>query len=216
MIFIVTICHELWKYMKKIIVVAMALAATSVFAQASNFGGFSAGLNLNTVSTNVKATYDGAGSFDGIGQQSWNGSVQAAYGFVTSPSTVVSVGASYGLGNSKAGTLKVDGGSTYEVKTKNQLSVYVEPGFLFSNSTLVYGKLGYERVKGISSVDGDESGSDKLKGSSFGFGLRTMLDKTSYVQVEVRQLGYSSVTVQDVGSYKVKATVGTAGFGYRF
>ncbi len=202
--------------MKKLVAAVLALAATGAFAQASNFGGFSAGLNLNTVSTNTKLNYTDLATIDGLGQQSWNGSLQAAYGFVTSPSTVVSVGASYGLGKNKAGIIELDDGTKAEIKTKNQFSIYVEPGFLLSNSTIVYGKLGYERVKGVSSVDGDDYGTDKLKGSSFGFGMRTMLDKTSYIQAEVRQVGYKSVTVEDLGSYKSKAVIGTIGFGYKF
>lgn len=190
----------------------IAFVATGASAQVSNFGGFSAALNLNAVSVNTKLQAQDA-MFDGVGQQSWNGAVQAAYGFVSGASTVVSVGATYGLGKSKAGEFDLDGDGA-NLKTKSQLSVYVEPGFLLSNSTLVYGKLSYEKAKAVGAAAGEES-SESIKGSGFGFGLRTMVDKTSFVQVEVRQISYRSVDVFD-GTAKPKAIIGTVGFGMKF
>ncbi len=55
-----------------------------------------------------------------------------------------------------------------------------------------------------------------MKGTGFGFGVRTMLDKTSFIQVEVRQVGYKSVDLVDGPSMKPKATIGSIGFGMKF
>ncbi|MCE2783101.1 outer membrane protein [Limnohabitans sp.] len=201
--------------MKKVIIFALFLVvASGVMAQVANFKGFSGGLNLNTVSASTKITGDDT-TFNGIGQQSWNGSLQAAYGFVTSPSTVISIGGTYGLGNIKAGEI-VTPDRAFAIKVKNQLSLYVEPGFLLSNSTLAYGKISYNKAKAVSTFTGGPDESQSMKGTGFGFGVRTMLDKRTFFQVEVNQVGYKQFTYADGGSFKPKATVGTMGFGVKF
>jgi hypothetical protein len=200
--------------MKKIITAAaLAVIATGASAQASNFEGFSAGLNLNTVSTNSKITEPGL-VLDGIGQQSWNGGIQGAYGFVASPTTVVSVGVTYALGKSKAGAINENSGNA-SFEAKNQLSVYVEPGFLINNSTLVYGKLSYEKAKIDAAADGSSTLSKSVNGTGFGFGARTMINKTTYLQVEIKQINYGSARF-DASEFKTKATVGTVGVGMKF
>jgi opacity protein-like surface antigen len=202
--------------MKKIIIAAaFAVIATGASAQASNFEGFSAGLNLNTVASNTKFAFDTI-SLDGIGQQSWNGALQGAYGFVTSPSTVVSVGVTYGLGKSKAGAL-VDSVGSANFEVKNQLSVYVEPGFLINNSTLIYGKMSYEKAKIDSFASDDETISKSINGTGFGFGARTMIAKTAYIQVEIKQIGYGSAKFDGTDTaFKTKSAVGTVGIGMKF
>ncbi len=90
--------------MKKMILVsALMTFGSGASAQTAHFTGFSGALNLSTVAMSNKLS-DGETVFDDLSHQSWNGSVQAAYGFAVSPNAVVSVGGGYGLGNSKAGT----------------------------------------------------------------------------------------------------------------
>lgn len=50
----------------------------------------------------------------------------------------------------------------------------------------------------------------------FGFGIRNMLSKTTFLQVEVSQVDYKNVTFVDGASVKPNATVGTIGFGMKF
>lgn len=202
--------------MKKIITAAaFAVVASGAFAQASNFEGFSGALNLNTVSINTKITANNAGTFDGIGQQSFNGSAQVAYGFVASPGTVVSVGGTYALGNAKGGTFTA-GNTSGEFRAKNAYSFYVEPGFLLNDKTLAYGKLSYESAKGTAASTGQAEASKSLNGTGFGAGIRTMLSKTSFIQVEFKQVGYGGIDIANAGSLTTKATVGTIGFGMKF
>lgn len=205
--------------MKKIIAVAaLSIATGTAFAQTANFTGFSAVVNLNTVAVNTKVSLEELASFDGIGQQSWGASIQGAYGFELSNSSVLSVGATYGLSKSKAGSLTVEGedGGTAALKLKNQMSIYVEPGFLLSDKTMVYGKVAYESGKGTADFTGGDSESQKIKGSSFGFGIRTMIDKNTFIQAEIKQVGYKAKEYESFGSIKTKATVGTIGFGMKF
>lgn len=100
------------------------------------------------------------------------------------------------------------------LKIKNHLSLYVEPGLLVSDKTLAYGKLSYDSAKAVVTEEREESKS--IKGTGFGFGIRTMIDKTSFVQVEVKQIGFRSIDVLDGTSAKAKASIGTIGFGMKF
>jgi hypothetical protein len=199
--------------MKKFVLVSAISIASSVYAQASNFVGFSGAVNLNTASATSKLAGDGLSTT--LGQHSINGSVQAAYGFALGASSLVSVGASYGLGKTKAGEITLDDG-TFGLKAKNQMSLYLEPGFLAGTSTLVYGKLSYERAKGVSSFTGEPDESKNMKGTGYGFGVRTMLDKSSFIQVEVRQIAYKSIDLGEGASIKAKGTIGSVGFGLKF
>ena len=205
--------------MKKIITLALMVAAssTSVFAQVSNFTGPSAGVNMNTVSTTTKLTADGSAAFDGFGQQSLGTSLQAAYGIALSNDTVVSIGGTYALNKDRAGNLEING-DQMQFKNKNQMSLYLEPGYLVSNTTLAYGKVSYESAKMTVSVTGADGDSQKVNGYGYGFGIRTMLDKNLSLQVEVKQVKYGAENWADDGSSKFKssATLGTIGLGYKF
>lgn len=200
--------------MKKILsTMAVSMVCFTAGAQTANFEGFSGALNLNTVSINSNLTVgNDDASINGIGQQSWNASAQVAYGFVTSPNTVVSIGGTYALNKSKAGTIPVYGDLNLSIK--GAYSLYVEPGFLLTDKTLAYGKLAYEAGKGTLSA-GEESRSKNLSGTGYGAGIRTMLDAKSFLQIEFMQVDYKNVN-GEMGSLKPKATIGTIGYGMKF
>ena len=201
--------------MKKMILAsALAAIGSGAFAQTSHFTGLSGALNLSAVAMSNRLSDDET-VFDALSHQSWNGSVQAAYGFAVSPNAVVSVGGGYVLGSSKAGKFTNPDG-TLSLKLKNQISLHVEPGWLVSEKTLAYGKVSYERAKSTVSATGETDESRSVKGTGIGFGVRTMLDKTSFIQVEVRQVGYKSVDLVDGPAMKPKATLGSIGFGMKF
>jgi hypothetical protein len=207
--------------MKKTFAAAVAIfSCVSASAQITNFEGFSGSLNLNTTSTNSKLSADGQSAFDSIGQQSWNGSVQVAYGFAASQSAVVSVGGTYALGDSKGGEIGVNSStsSTIRIRAKSVFSLYVEPGFLLNDKTLAYGKLSYEDAKGTGSLPGEGKRSRSMSGIGFGAGFRTMLNKTSFIQLEIKQVNYKRIDllVIEGASFKPKATLGTIGFGINF
>lgn len=216
--------------MKKIISAAgLVILASTATAQISNFEGVSAAVNLNSVNSNVKFSSYVANA--GLGEQSNNASVQAAYGMALSPQAVVSFGVGYGLGKSKSGTVTffddvifddviLDGvildGVTLAFEVKDQLSIYLEPGFLINSSTLLYGKVSYERAKAVIKLTGDPDESRTVKGTGIGFGIRTMLNKSSFIQVEVRQINFKSINEGTEFTAKPKANVATIGFGLKF
>ena len=200
--------------MKKILLAAAAAAtcfAPQAFAQATNFQGFSAGGNLNLSSANTEVRGGSTGL--NLGESSQNGSVQAAYGLAVGQRGVMTFGATYGLGDIKAGSANV-GGLNTSIKAKDAYSIYFEPGYAVTESTLVYGKLAYLGAKGEVSGNGG-SGSTNIDGVGYGAGVRTMLNTNVYVQAEVMQSDYNDTTISGV-NYKPSATTGTVGVGYRF
>lgn len=211
---VVNFATQMESLVKKIILTAMlALLVSGASAQISNFTGFSAGINLNATAITTRMEANNLGEIERIGTQSWNGSAQTAYALALSPSSVVSAGLMYGLGASGAGTISNDNGDL-SGEAKSQLSIYVEPGFLVSEKTLVYGKISYERASLVTSSGGD-SVSRKLTGYGYGAGVRTFLDKSTYLQFETRSMTYNSVK-DDGFSATPHALIGSIGFGVKF
>lgn len=197
--------------MKKIIALAVAAAcSTTTFAQASNFTGPSVGVNLDHTAVSSQIT-DATSDLDGLGQHSVGVSLQAAYGFELTPSSVLNIGTTYSLTEAKAGHVKDT--NTVTFKGKNATSVYFEPGLLINDKTLAYGKVSYETVK--MTADGG-NGDKNINGVGYGFGIRTMLDKAWTLQAEIKHVTYGSEKLDRTTDFKTTATVGTVGVGYKF
>ncbi len=198
--------------MKKVLIAAAVAAsciAPQAFAQtngANGFTGFSAGANANasTSSTEVRS---GNGYAD-MGKSSQDVSLQAAYGFAMGNNYVLGLGATYGLGDLKYGTSGIPGAGN--LKGKDAYSIYLEPGYAISNSTLVYGKLAYLSMKG--EVSG---ASEDFSGVGYGVGIRHKLNKNLFLQGEITQSEYSDETMLNT-TYKPSGTTGTVGIGYQF
>ena len=181
------------------------------------FEGFSAGVNANfaNASTELSGTIlTTASSLGAGGQNSQFASLQGAYGFAVGNDIILTIGGTYGLGDVKSGKLTI-GSSTASLKAENIWSVYVEPGMKFGSSALVYGKIGYTGFKGKAEVTGATLSDVDFKGWGLGAGVRVMLDKTMYGQVEFSQSQYDSET-RGSATYKPNVTVGTVGIGMRF
>jgi hypothetical protein len=182
-------------------------------AQVSNFTGFSGAVNLSAASTTTKA-----GAFTTFGGDNWGGSVQAAYGLAMSDSSVIGFGLTYALGKSKSGSLQEDDGSTSTLAVKNQYSLYLEPGALLSENTLLYGKISLEKGKfAVSSTLAKNSNSKSISGTGYGVGMRHMLDKSKFIQVELMKDSYKSFRFTgDTTDIKASTTLGTIGMGMKF
>lgn len=200
--------------MKKIAAILAITASASTFAQVTNFTGWSAGVNLDHSSMSNQIT-DATSDMNGLGQQTVGASLQAAYGIALSNLTVLNIGGTYGLNNTKAGFIR-DGSRVTQMKGKDAYSLYIEPGYLVSEKTLAYAKLSYEAVKGtIESTNTAIEGSRNLNGTGYGFGMRTMLDKSWSLQAEVKRVNFGSKAIDTV-NVKTTATVGSIGIGYKF
>ena len=122
----------------------MVGSAGLVSAQVSNFTGMSGAVNLSAASTNLKLSP----SQYNLGGDNWLASFQGAYGIELSNSSVLGMGLTYAAGKSKSGTSIDDNPrATDDISLKNQYSLYLEPGSLLSDNTLLYGKISLEKGK---------------------------------------------------------------------
>ncbi len=196
--------------MKKLLIataVVASFAAPQVFAQTAqsrNFEGFSAGVNANYAKTRASARAgNNSYSTDDTGT---NGSIQGSYGIPLNDKVVMGIGATASFGDLDGGNF---GGSS--LKAKDMYSIYLEPGYRLTETTLVYGKLSYQSMKG--EVSG--LGSSTFDGYGVGVGLRSMINSKFYVQAEVNEIDYSSQSFNGL-NVDPKQTIGTIGVGYKF
>jgi hypothetical protein len=202
--------------MKKVLIAAAVAAsciAPQAFAQtngASGFTGFSAAANANASTSSTEVS--GSGAYVDMGKSSQDVSLQAAYGFALGNNYVLGLGATYALGDLKFGSASA-GNLTASLKGKDAYSIYLEPGYAFSSSTLVYAKLAYLGMKG--EVEGSSRGSEDFSGVGYGVGVRHKLNKNLFLQGEITQADYSGETVAGT-SFKPSGTTGTVGIGYQF
>jgi opacity protein-like surface antigen len=201
--------------MKKIFFALSIASSLFVTGQAvagtENFEGASVGIDMNLNSATNKFV-SGATSIS-FGESSVGGTLKAAYGLKVADKTVISLGGTYSLSDLKAGTV-ISGGTTTSIKGKNLWAIYLEPGLTVTDSTLVYVKAGYASMKGEVSQNAVSVSTD-FNGYMYGAGIRTMIDKNLYFQVEALQLSlnsknFSGVTVEPSG------TAANIGLGYKF
>jgi len=204
--------------MKKIFAVAVIAAASSAaFAQSGNFTGWSGGVNLDLAHSSSKLTDQANGStVDGFGKGTTGASARAGYGFATSSTGIVTVGMSYNLTSPEIFNQQDSDGSYLKGKLKSSYALFVEPGTKLTDNTLLYGKISYEKSKLEASSDGGML-SKSISGMGYGFGVRTMLDKQMYLQVEVKRIGFSTKAFDEAGvDFQPSSTIGSVGIGWRF
>jgi hypothetical protein len=200
--------------MKKLFACLLMLGTAGLAsAQVSNFTGFSGAVNLSAASSNTKVGSDFTAGGDGF-----IGSFQGAYGMELSSSSVLGFGLTYAAGKSKSGNTTDDDGTTYDFAIKNQYSLYLEPGALLSDNTLLYGKISIERGKfSVTSSVPADSFSKSISGTGYGVGMRHVLDKTKFLQVELMKVGYKSIRdPENTIDIKSSTTLGTIGIGMKF
>ena len=195
---------------------AFALALTAVFlpttssADTKNFEGFSAGLNLNMLSAGIDYTEAGSRSFLG-GKQAISAGLDAAYGFNLSDSGVLTVGLEADVTSPEIWN-STDAASS--AKQKNRYGIYIAPGALINKDTLVYGKVGYNSMKGELESNGART-SDRFTGVGYGFGVKTMISTQAFLKVEVNRYSFGSEELDGTTS-KPGGTSGVLGLGASF
>jgi hypothetical protein len=186
----------------------LGLALVSTASMAGNFAGPEAGAS---VTMNGGATkYQESGEKEYIfGESSLGFKLHGGYGFDMGNDTVVLVGFDYNATEFSVG--KLAGNS---VKIKNSWSLSAAPGMLLNDKTLAYVKLSYEAGKfnlGASSIKVDQS----VSGFGYGVGLRTEINKTTFLETEIKQVNYKKFTKSSI-DFTPSATVGSVGLVFKF
>jgi len=200
--------------MKKQLLIASAfvLASTGAFAQANNFEGFTAGVNVSSVGGTTKLSSD-FGSVD-MGQQSVVAGAELGYNFAASKEMVLGLTATYDFVNNNLGQGNVSG-EGFNLKGENRYSINFKPGYVITPSTMVYATVGYNSMSGKLTGSSGASVSKTVTGIGYGVGLAVMTSKNVFVKAEVQQINFNSVGAGDA-TFQPNLTVGTIGVGYKF
>ena len=89
---------------------------------------------------------------------------------------------------------------------------------LLNDKTLAYVKLSYEAGKFNSAVT-NAIFNQSVSGFGYGVGLRTEINKTTFLETEIKQVNYSKFTKKVEGSnidFTHSATVGSVGLVFKF
>jgi hypothetical protein len=180
---------------------ALCTLSVSAFAEGTPFTGPSVGASFA-----YQAGVVALETIDGIGQNSTGVGINGSYGLALNENSVVLLGFDYQLSDIKSGQL----GGVGSAKLEKAYALSVAPGFLINSQALAYVKLSFDSAD----VTADTS-SEKFKGTGLGFGLRSELNKSTYLSAEIKQVKYDSKIIEGI-TVKPTTTMGTVGIGYNF
>ena len=185
----------------------LGLALVSTASMAGNFAGPEAGasVTMNGGSTTLTANNKDTT----LGGASLGFRLHGGYGFDIANDTVVLVGVDYNATDVAVGKV-----SDNSMKIKNSWSLSAATGMLLNDKTLAYVKLSYEAGK-IESTLTDAVFNQSVSGFGFGAGLRTEINKTTFLETEIKQLNYKKFTKNSL-DFTPSATVGSVGLVFKF
>ncbi len=204
---------------------AAGLLSIGTVAHAGNFDGFSLGIEGQLKSTSTSMKLDDFFSMENLGgKHNFIPAISGSYTFAVAPKFLLGIGATYDLGSTDVGDMSVHVDEGYffstTVKEKNKYSISVTPGYLVNDTTLLYGKISYNKMKSVLSwVDEywEESGSasQKFSGVGFGAGIKVALTKNIHAYTEAQRVNYSAKTDGFI-TLKPSSTIGSVGVAYKF
>ena len=213
------------------------LTTTSLFAQAKNFQGFS--LALGASATSGKSELEGKlYSFEGTSasfdKSNIIPSVDLSYAIQSTDKFFISLGISRDFKKTNLGQQYFDqfeDNTTLENKLKSHYAMYVQPSYLISNTSAVFGKISYNKAKIESAATGEtgtvttEVQSKSTHGYGYGLGIKTLINSNFYIQVEAERVNYKSKSFDPNSSatgwgadYRIEPSTnsGKISVGYKF
>ena len=190
----------------------LGLALVSTASMAGNFAGPEAGASVTMNGGATKAQAVG-GKETIYGGSSLGFRLHGGYGFDMGNDVLVLLGINYNATELSVG--KVVGENA---KIKNSWSLSAAPGMLLNDKTLAYVKLSYEAGK-FDLSSSDLKINKSVSGFGYGAGLRTEINKTTFLETEIKQVNYSKFTKKVNGTnadFTPSATVGSVGLVFKF
>ena len=144
------------------------------------------------------------------------------YGLPTSDKLVVTLGASYTAGKSKASTSGYVG--TTNAVYDNMYALYVAPTYVVNDTTAIFAKASYNSASArlsYTSFYGDGDGgaylSDKntINGFGYGVGITTFVSKDVFLKAELEKINYGNNDI-DGTALKSRETNATIAVGIKF
>ncbi len=190
----------------------LGLALVSTASMAGNFAGPEAGASVTMNGGSTK--YQKIGEKESIlGGSSLGFRLHGGYGFDMGNDALVLLGINYNA--TELSVAKLNGENA---KIKNSWSLSAAPGMMLNDKTLAYVKLSYEAGK-FDSSSSDLKFNKSVSGFGYGAGLRTEINKTTFLETEIKQVNYSKFNYKKGSNsydFTPSATVGSVGVVFKF
>ncbi len=190
----------------------LSLALVCGTAMATNFSGPEAGVSVTMNGGATKYQENGKKEYT-FGGSSLGFRLHGGYGFDMGNDVLVLLGVNY-----NATELSVAKLAGENAKIKNSWSLSAAPGMMLNDTTLAYVKLSYEAGK-FDLYSSDLKVNKSVSGFGYGAGLRTEINKTTFLETEIKQVSYSKLNYKkgsDSYDFTPSATVGSVGVVFKF
>lgn len=88
---------------------------------------------------------------------------------------------------------------------------------MLTDSTLAYFKLGFENATVVGSSNSSQDASKNITGTSWGLGTKTLFNKSTFLQLEVKQTNFGTARFDNATvDNTVRGTSGSVGIGFMF
>jgi len=189
----------------------LCITLVSTASMASNFSGPEAGISVATNGGSNLVDIKNSNDYDGdYGQQSIGIKLHSGYGIDLGNNTLVLIGLDYAPTDIKAGS---NDGDTIVIK--NSWSLSLAPGMMLNDKTLAYVKVAYEAGK-FNYKGTTGSFDESISGLGYGIGLRTEINKTTFLQTEIKQVNYKKFTYKNSVDFTSSTTTGSVGVVFKF
>ena len=228
--------------MKKLLIAAsLAGLSSSVFAGSAFDGPYlQLGAGISNTTNDYNISYEGFSILNPkLANNAFMGQVLAGYSKGFGSKFNVAGNIYYDLGNEDAGSTSIlEWSVTLQTKLKNVWGVTFEPGYYFTDTTLGYVKIGYQRgdISAHGAILGGDLGyADVSSGSvgalTLGVGMKQLITSNIYLGLEISNTQYGSENLQgtyndNTGSHAIPSeyisksdiekTSGIVTIGYKF
>jgi len=109
----------------------------------------------------------------------------------------------------KADGAASSGTNSVEATVEDHYTVYLQPGYMINDSTMLYGTVGFANAsingKSVSISHTNISKSQDLDGTVFGAGIKTVRDNGLFIKLDYKETSYDTVSFTTSNSTKATA-----------
>ena len=209
------------------ILATFMLLSLNVSANASGFG-MGISISSNTLDTAGKEDVDSNGTIDAtknVSDDIMIGSVFGEYSAtgINGSKLALTIGVDYipfdadidkrsitqSSLKAKADGAASTGTNSVEATVEDHYTVYLQPGFMINDSTMLYGTVGFSNAtingKSVSLTHTDISKSQDLDGTVLGAGVKTVKDNGFFIKFDYKETSYDTVSFTTSNSTKATA-----------
>ena len=216
--------------MKKLISSILATFMLLSLNAAANASGFGMGISIssNSLDTAGKEDVDSNGTIDAtktVSDDIMIGSIFGEYSAtgINGSKLAMTIGVDYipfdadidkrsitqsTLG-AKADGAASSGTNSVEATVEDHYTVYLQPGYMINDSTMLYGTVGFANAsingKSVSITHTNISKSQDLDGTVFGAGIKTVRDNGLFIKLDYKETSYDTVSFTTSNSTKATA-----------